>query len=414
MRRTVKTVIGVLSGQHYDQRRSACMATWAKNLAGYGDLVDLVFLVGGSKHFIPQRVGNILYLPCPDDYASLPQKTRHFCLWALENYEFEYLLKCDDDTYVHLDRLLAYPSGYAYVGHNLNSFASGGAGYLLNRTATVQVVANMLESVGCEDVLVGQALSRARIPLLHDPNFHPWNSKAPAPNNTLITGHYCDTSSMLRINAQLEGRDAPKLPAADGAERLELRIPRIFHHIWIGDKPLPDKFQEYIDGWKRLHPDWEFKLWTNDNQPALINQAIYDKGGSWAQKADVLRYELLYNYGGVSLDTDFECLKNIEPLIGGIDGFAASEDGTLVSVGIIGSIPGHPLYKEIIDRVPERFAMTDNPVISTGPGMISSVVPNYPFFKVFGPELFYPIYYTGVRKYPLGSAYAVHHWAHSW
>ena len=65
---------------------------------------------------------------CPDDYASLPQKTRGFCRWALANAEFEYLFKCDDDTYICLDRLLAVPSGLDYCGWKLGSPAPARSG----------------------------------------------------------------------------------------------------------------------------------------------------------------------------------------------------------------------------------------------------------------------------------------------
>jgi len=55
--------------------------------------------------------------------TCLPQKTRWFCAWAIANCEFDYLFKCDDDTYVCLERLLASPRGAKYVGHDLGGYA---------------------------------------------------------------------------------------------------------------------------------------------------------------------------------------------------------------------------------------------------------------------------------------------------
>lgn len=103
MKRT-KIVIGVLSCQKYGARREACLATWA-NVEGRDDL-DLVFILGDGCRPEPVRQGCLLHCPCPDDYASLSQKTRLFCRWAVSNYDFDYLFKCDDDTYVHVDRLV--------------------------------------------------------------------------------------------------------------------------------------------------------------------------------------------------------------------------------------------------------------------------------------------------------------------
>ncbi len=44
-------------------------------------------------------------LDAPDGYNELPAKVKSFFRYALENYEFEWLFKCDDDTYLELSRL---------------------------------------------------------------------------------------------------------------------------------------------------------------------------------------------------------------------------------------------------------------------------------------------------------------------
>lgn len=46
--------------------------------------------------------------------ASLVHKTREFCRWALTQ-DFDYLFKCDDDTFVVTDRFLKFdPAGRDY------------------------------------------------------------------------------------------------------------------------------------------------------------------------------------------------------------------------------------------------------------------------------------------------------------
>ena len=53
-------------------------------------------------------------------------------------------------------------------------------------------------------------------------------------------------------------------------------IPQIFHRIWLGDKEMPEEFVYYGETWKKLHPSWKIKLWTEENIPKLINQEAFD------------------------------------------------------------------------------------------------------------------------------------------
>jgi len=208
-RKPLRILIGALSGGAKTARRDACRATWLAGIDARDD-VQCVFLRGDPDLSKPELRGDELWLPCPDDYASLPQKTRWFCRWALANAQFEYLFKCDDDTYVRLDRLLQVPSGLDYCGWKLGkrNYASGGAGYLLSRRAAEIVARDVVEKTGPEDRLVGQHLHRAGIALVHDPRFRPWRklSHIPKPDNDLITGHYCGHIRMRRVHRQFARR----------------------------------------------------------------------------------------------------------------------------------------------------------------------------------------------------------------
>jgi hypothetical protein len=109
---------------------------------------------------------------------------------------WDYLFKCDDDTYISLPRLMAVdPAGRDYIGAEWRpgvGYASGGAGYILSRRA-VSIVAERLESypTGAEDLLVGQVLRAAGIEFSVDPRFVPFGSpdRRPCADNDLITLH---------------------------------------------------------------------------------------------------------------------------------------------------------------------------------------------------------------------------------
>lgn len=197
MRQKRRVVVGALSARGYRQRREACCSTWIKPIPG----IELVFLIGKPELRNPWRVGDILYLPCPDSYDHLSIKTKLFCQWALTHYDFDYLFKCDDDTYVDLERLLAVPLGKTYVGADIGGFASGGAGYLLSTGAAIVAAQRVVDPICCEDLMVGRALNKAGIVVEHSGDFNPGNEYGPLPDNTAITSHYCDPVTMRQRHA---------------------------------------------------------------------------------------------------------------------------------------------------------------------------------------------------------------------
>lgn len=131
-----------------------------------------------------------------------------------------------------------------------------------------------------------------------------------------------------------------------------IKIPKIIHFIWVGTKPFP--FDKNIKIWKSYHSDWKFNLWTDSNIPLLYNQDIYNKVPIEAIKADILRIELLYNYGGIYIDVDSWCLKSINPLIDNLTLFSSTTRGKSrrVNNGFLGSVINHPAYYEAVYSLP--------------------------------------------------------------
>ncbi len=198
----------------------------------------------------------------------------------------------------------------------------------------------------------------------------------------------------------------------------KLKIPKIFHRIWLGNNPMPEDYIKYGETWIKHHPDWKMILWTDQNMIPLENQNLYDSTDIMAMKADIARYEILYHFGGVYIDTDFECLKNIEPLLDEVTAFAASEDNYYISIGIMGGTLGHQIFKTIIDQLPKSIDEYRFKSLScqTGPAFVTRILKDTTLLDVFEKDIFYPYYYTETEKkndnFP--EAYAVHHWSSSW
>jgi len=176
-----RILIGCFSGWQFPQRRLRCQKTWLADLhCGRYDLpdpappmpvLDGVLLLGTLQAVRPERYGDYLFLPVPNPYQFLIQRTRAFCQWALEQQWWDYLLKTDDDTRLHLGRLLHYDTkGADYIGAEWMpgvGYASGN-GYLLSRKAATVVAETMTQWEGSEDVGVGKVMRKAEIPLRID------------------------------------------------------------------------------------------------------------------------------------------------------------------------------------------------------------------------------------------------------
>ena len=191
-------------------------------------------------------------------------------------------------------------------------------------------------------------------------------------------------------------------------------IPRIFHRIWVGGGPLPDEYREYGETWLRHHPGWEMRLWTDDDIPDdLVRPEPREGFRMPAERSDILRYELLLRYGGVYVDTDFECLRPIDELIEGVDFFTGDLKPGRVNNAIIGSVPGHPLLEAAVREarpVPYDDGPPSGPLDKTYSGSLffAGLIERFDDVKVFPPEVFYP------EDDQLEGAYARHDAARSW
>lgn len=192
-----RILIAALSCRAYEARRQRCFDTWVPEALNQG--MDVLFLIG-EEPGPARREGQLLFLPCQDDYGSLSQKVGQFYQWALEHSDFEYIFKCDDDTYLRADRLAAFDTASRdYIGAEWFQgvgMGSGGAGYWLSRRAVSIVVEDLRhrQPHSAEDVMVGQALREAGIQFHNDRRFIPFGSDdlRPTPSNDVITTHACE------------------------------------------------------------------------------------------------------------------------------------------------------------------------------------------------------------------------------
>lgn len=93
-------------------------------------------------------------------------------------------------------------------------------------------------------------------------------------------------------------------------------IPKIIHYCWFGGNPLPREVKKCIESWEKMCPDYEIKKWDESNfdvNSHPFTMAAY-KAKAWAFVSDYVRLKVIYDNGGIYLDTDVELLKNLDSL----------------------------------------------------------------------------------------------------
>ena len=237
-----KVIVGILScgrtdlPNHGINRQWECMRTWIPQLNNRG--IMTVFLVGDKNLSEEYKlVGNVLFCRCKDKHGYQSYKTKIFLKWVEENCEYDYVFRCDDDAYVHTDRLLNCIEEYSkdssidYIGHCLPNIGfdpnqpsqqwikiksdkihwASGCAYLLTKRVIGIILKDIDNEIDdwikhkrdlyAEDLVICRILRKHNIRLYHDGRFLP---TAPFPNcdwdNTKVMGG--DGSNSPIINSK--------------------------------------------------------------------------------------------------------------------------------------------------------------------------------------------------------------------
>lgn len=137
--------------------------------------------------------------------------------------------------------------------------------------------------------------------------------------------------------------------------------------------------------------------------------------------------DILYNHGGLYIDTDVELIKNLDDLLV-FDAFAGVEKWGNINVGgCSGAIPYHPMIKKMLDfRVNERFVMEDGSMNLTTCGYYETMPLIHNGFKpnnkvqtingmtVFSSDYFHPYDYMSGETVITENTYSIHHFNGGW
>ncbi len=239
----------------------------------------------------------------------------------------------------------------------------------------------------------------------------------------------------------------------------ETRIPKLIHVMWLGGK-LPDEFEPYVNSWRKHHPNWTVLFWTDNTanyergselfttfdglekrlqstrggetfvvdatNMKFDNREFYDAAINYGEKSDILKWEIVYRFGGVYVDTDFECLQSLDQYNHTFDLYTGMQplDTNMVQLGaaLYGAIPNHPVLKACVEMIKHNQAIKQI-VVKTGPIHFTKV---FAYFAgktglrdvALPAGYFYPCGYeqrgTPKNEWCKKESSAVHHWAGSW
>lgn len=156
------------------------------------------------------------------------------------------------------------------------------------------------------------------------------------------------------------------------------KIPPVIHFIWLGPNSFPSQSVENVRTWISKHPAWKIKFWTDrprdppcegmevvdvNHFPFLFLKKCFEESNNYGEKSDILRFEILYQEGGLYVDHDANCLQTFDPLHQAYDFYCGLETphppfvglNITSGSGLIGSRSHHPVVKMVTSLIKENW-----------------------------------------------------------
>ena len=159
------------------------------------------------------------------------------------------------------------------------------------------------------------------------------------------------------------------------------RIPKKIHYCWFGGNVIPQQNRIWMDTWKRYCSDYEIIEWNERNYDVTKNQYMYDayKAKKWGFVSDYARLDVIYNYGGIYLDTDVEIIRNLDDLLYQ-DAFAGVDNSRKISTGLgFGAVPHFHIIKDLLESYDDMQFDVNNMIAC--PTLNEEVFRKYNFVK---------------------------------
>lgn len=131
-----------------------------------------------------------------------------------------------------------------------------------------------------------------------------------------------------------------------------MSIPKIIHYCWFGHGEKSDLIKKCMESWKKYCPDWEIIEWNEDNFDVKFcpyaEMAYKEK--RWGFLSDAARLKIIYEHGGVYLDTDVELINYLDELLVN-DAWFGYGSATEINTGSgFGAVANHPFIFKLLNQ----------------------------------------------------------------
>lgn len=208
-----------------------------------------------------------------------------------------------------------------------------------------------------------------------------------------------------------------------------MRMPKKIHYCWFGKNPLPKSVLKCIESWKRCCPDYEIIQWNETNFD--VNAIRYTKEAyakkQWAFVSDYARVKVIYENGGIYLDTDVELIKSLDSLLE-YEGFMGFQNSSTVATGLgFGAVAGHPVICSLLDDYLEIPFLKEDGTMDLTPcpdrntkclerlGVrTDGTRQEIQGIQIFPAEYFSPMDWRTGKIRKTANTYSIHHYQASW
>ena len=217
-----------------------------------------------------------------------------------------------------------------------------------------------------------------------------------------------------------------------------MSIPKTIHYCWLSDDPMPEKLARCVASWREHCPDYEIINWNferlGDVCPPWVYQAFEAK--KYAFAADWIRAYVMYNFGGIYLDSDVEILKPLDPLLDHRYVFGYEYMPTpSMEAAVLFAEPRLPFFKHLLAYYDGREFIKPDGTLDTYPlpQIIGDICrrEGFRFVSVGSPEeiddrcpdsdlqmvpceYLSPKNHTDYRIYATPRSFTIHHFAGTW
>ena len=207
-------------------------------------------------------------------------------------------------------------------------------------------------------------------------------------------------------------------------------IPKIIHYCWFGGNQLTDEVKKYITSWRRFCPDYKIIEWNESNFDINENNYVREAyiAKKWAFVTDYVRLKVLYEYGGIYMDTDVEVIKPLDDLLI-YDAVSGYESKTSIPTGTMAACRGNRWIKILLDDYNNRhFLKIDGTIDTTTNVQVITRLTSSKYNleldgttqKFGGNMILLPFDYLCAKSYQTGkiiktdNTYTIHHFKGSW